>query len=269
MPRKTNTDPKCAECGRHKSETASKTLVRGHCRPCYRKLSRNGTIKVAAGRSVPLDKRFWAKVDKRKEDECWEWQGRRLNHEDAPDYDYGVIYEGGIDGGRAILTHRVSWQLHNGPIPKGLYVCHSCDNPSCVNPAHLFLGTQFDNMRDMSKKERGWHRKLTGEQVKEIHQRWRSEKISKSQLACEYGITNSTLLSLLSGQSWHHLFPGDYERTLSPRERRLPDETVREIRRRYDAGEGVKQLMESMGMAKHNYVSIWRIAKRQRYKGVK
>lgn len=66
---------------------------------------------------------------------------------------YGVINEGG-DRGRCLLAHRVAWELANGPIPPGLDICHTCDNPPCCNPDHLFLGTRRDNMQDAKAKGR-------------------------------------------------------------------------------------------------------------------
>lgn len=77
---------------------------------------------------------------------CWVWQGARSKKGKG----HGVI---GADGGLK-LTHRVAWELAYGPIPKGLFVCHHCDNPPCVRPDHLFLGTNQDNIRDASRKGR-------------------------------------------------------------------------------------------------------------------
>ena len=76
---------------------------------------------------------------------CWEFTGPRAN------YGYGKV--GFADGMRA--AHRISWEHHNGPIPVGMLVLHRCDNPPCVNPEHLWIGTQADNMRDMVAKGRG------------------------------------------------------------------------------------------------------------------
>lgn len=102
---------------------------------------------------VPIEQRFWAKVDKGEPDECWEWTG-------AKSRGYGTITRDAADGGTTALAHRVSWEIHNGPIPKnmsyhGMVVAHSCDNPACVNPNHLWLGTQGQNLKDMIEKGRG------------------------------------------------------------------------------------------------------------------
>lgn len=88
--------------------------------------------------------RFWAKVDIRGEDECWEWTATKTLKE------YGRIRI----GGKFSLSHRVSFVIAHSEIPIGMFVCHSCDNPSCVNPAHLWIGTNYDNVQDMIRKGR-------------------------------------------------------------------------------------------------------------------
>lgn len=87
---------------------------------------------------------FWSKVAKAGANDCWPWTGCRMRS------GYGQHSANGC----RVLAHRRAWELTNGPIPAGKYVCHHCDNPSCCNPAHLFLGTQTDNMRDAAGKGR-------------------------------------------------------------------------------------------------------------------
>ena len=93
-------------------------------------------------RWIPPEKRFWMQVH--KSSGCWVWVGNRIPQ------GYGTI---GV-GGKPVRAHRYSWELHNGPIPDGLFVLHRCDNPPCVRPDHLFLGTALDNSRDCVDKGR-------------------------------------------------------------------------------------------------------------------
>lgn len=100
---------------------------------------------------LPLEVRFWSKVDRRAADECWLWTGATY------EFGYGQI-KGPLvrerTGFSGMGAHRLSWEIHHGPIPSGLHVLHRCDNPRCCNPTHLFLGTAADNAADKSAKGR-------------------------------------------------------------------------------------------------------------------
>lgn len=145
---------------------------------CSRHYQRfNKTGDPMGFRTPVLESRFWAKVDKRGTDECWEWQGYRKR------FGYGQFSHGGNRVGSA---HVYSYELHNGPVPTGMSVLHSCDNPPCVNPAHLSVGTQAENMGQMADRLR-WPRKLTDAQMIEIRDSPEVQKV----LARRFGISQA------------------------------------------------------------------------------
>jgi hypothetical protein len=160
--------------------------------------------------SRPLEERFWEKVDVRGPDDCWEWTASKN------DNGYGEIRES-APSTKTLKAHRVSWELHNGPIPvgngyHGTCVLHKCDNPGCVNPAHLFLGTHEDNMKDMIekdrhvtyKREKHGRAKLTEEQVLEIRREYVKGSFSHGQSALgkKYEVCHSTIGRIISGEHW-------------------------------------------------------------------
>lgn len=93
---------------------------------------------------------FWAKVDRKSDGECWPWLAGLARG------GYGQFMTSRVDGSKWYRAHRFSFEAHNGPIPDGGVVMHSCDNPICVNPSHLSAGTQRGNMADRDAKGRGW-----------------------------------------------------------------------------------------------------------------
>lgn len=148
-------------------------------------------------KSTPIEHRFWSKVD--KSHDCWEWTAHRTHD------GYGRFT---LRHGVPRMAHRVAYELTHGTIPDGLLVCHRCDNPACVRPAHLFLGTNNDNMRDMVAKGRGHagirniRAKLTPTQVKEIRTRATGKWGEQSRLGREYGVDHSTIARIIKGQTW-------------------------------------------------------------------
>jgi hypothetical protein len=105
----------------------------------------------ARGDCTPPKQRLMAKVVKVKTSTCWIWTGAVIKN----GLPYGQIRVGSRPKRKMVLCHRLSYELHHGPIPPGMDVLHSCDNPRCVNPDHLSLGTHQQNMADMSSKMRG------------------------------------------------------------------------------------------------------------------
>lgn len=181
-----------------------------------------------------LAERFWAKVDKHgpvcasELGPCWMWTAAT-----TVTGGYGSISV----GGKQVRAHRVSFQLSVGPIPPGQWVLHRCDNPPCIRPEHLFLGTDRDNQRDRAAKGRHlaplermlrdllvapWHvlsraagpahpfgeshcrAKLTTSQVSEIRRRYIPRRVSTRKLAAEFGVSPRAIRAALSGETWKH-----------------------------------------------------------------
>ena len=137
--------------------------------------------------STNLIARFWPKVDKRHPDECWPWKAATTFG------GYGVLGEGGRRG-KIVRASRLSYIIHKGEIPDGFVVRHACDNSACVNPDHLLIGTQADNIRDAVARGRQGHppKKLSDDDVKMV----RNGQKGVRKLARELGVS-STLISLI------------------------------------------------------------------------
>lgn len=166
----------------------------------------SATISVFKGGNTmgSLAERFWTKVQRSADpDACWLWQGSRLPS------GYGML--AGADKPRKNLrASRVSWILHYGSIPDKLWVLHHCDNPPCVRPNHLFLGTCKDNVWDSLIKGRRASRKgtangraiLNNSQVQAIRQAYHPHYGALTALAREYGVALSTVRSIVIGRNW-------------------------------------------------------------------
>lgn len=158
-------------------------------------------------------KRFWEKVHKGDAaDACWVWVASTTRR------GYGTIRI----GGRQLAAHRLSWELHNGPISDGLFVCHRCDNPMCVRPDHLWLGSHTENMQDMVAKGRrvdgpslnpeqrargashGCAR-LSNEDVVAMRALYDAGDASAKELAERFGLSLRHTFKIVRRQSWRHL----------------------------------------------------------------
>jgi hypothetical protein len=158
---------------------------------------------------------FWKYV--LKGDGCWEWQGNRVKEGGYGRFRYG---------GKTNLTHRLSYEMHTGPIPEGLMVLHTCDNPGCVRPDHLYIGTAKDNADDREERDRSqtgdFHytrreperaargerintARLTEDKVRIIRERYDAGGVTQTELAQEYGVTQRAIWMIVRRKSWRHV----------------------------------------------------------------
>lgn len=144
-----------------------------------------------------VEERFWKYV--KKTDTCWLWTGAKIPG------GYGTIKI----IGKTVLVHRYSYQLHFGSIPTCLDVLHTCDTPACINPSHLFVGTQADNMIDMWKKGRGADyrgeksssAKLNELAVREIFEDSKKGLTQRS-IAIKHNVSHSVICNILNQKTW-------------------------------------------------------------------
>lgn len=204
---------------------------------------------------------FWDSVDIRSDDECWEWKLSKSNG-------YGVVSIANGEQGRA---HRISYELANGVITEsGLFVCHTCDNPPCVNPRHLFLGTPKDNALDMIAKGRRYQPNSRGEncgthllsdsQVLEICKKLDAGLLLED-IAVEFGVKEGTVSNINTGKSWKWLTGRDISNKVITKGRpkaktrgslssvsKLIESDVLEICSRIDNGESKASIARAFGV---------------------
>jgi HNH endonuclease/Helix-turn-helix domain len=146
-----------------------------------------------------FERRFWKQI--KKTDTCWIWKGPKNS------CGYGTMARRGYG---IVRAHRVSWEFHFGIPPKNMCVCHKCDNPPCVRPEHLWLGTREENMMDAHKKgrlrkgEESGTSKLKNFQIEEIR-KLRKEGFTQSEIGEKMGVKGSTIAHILQGHTWKHI----------------------------------------------------------------
>lgn len=204
----------CKQCGiKLTTENARKRKdaisgYRAQCRSCKNKEERD-RYKASEKRCEYCDKPCWAKGKRffcsticrfkaycvpQEDTDCWIWRERWRRKGG-----YGMF----VIGRKRCIASRVSYELFNGPITDGLFVCHTCDNPSCVNPKHLWLGTNQDNMIDMTQKGRQ-DCKLDPKQVIEIRKLY-DDGCSLVKLCELYNMSSGAIRKLLLRKSWKHV----------------------------------------------------------------
>jgi len=175
------------------------TYAFGLCSKHYQRLKATGTVEDGPFAQEPLEKRFWKKVDKREENDCWPWIGAISHSGD------GVI---GVNG-RNKSAHRISYELCKGEIPEGMHVMHSCDNPKCVNPRHLRSGTASENIKDAFDKGRKQAPKLSGEQnpkskltLEQVRFIKSNPQLGHKAIADMFGLSPNAIRGVRIGRTW-------------------------------------------------------------------
>jgi len=162
--------------------------------------------KTRVRKFIPVKDKFESKFVKGSETECWEWMGTK----DKDGYgDFNV--NSGPNKNEKAKAHRLSYKLYNGKFDESLMVCHSCDNPGCVNFNHLFLGTAQDNATDMVNKNRSMrgennnNAKLSEIDIRDIKRALKTKGVKRMDLAKKYGVNPMTITRIKTKESWKHL----------------------------------------------------------------
>lgn len=177
-------------------------LARRICGAHYQRFAKSGSFHLQEKTLRPISERFWEKVQ--KTEGCWLWTAS------CDGAGYGQLSTG--QGRKIEKASRISWRLHFGEIPAGMNVLHRCDNPPCVRPDHLFLGTKKDNSQDMVAKGRSPNRKgeqhprckLSDEQVIDIRRRFAAGE-KQCDIADYFGINFRTVNLIVLNKTWTHL----------------------------------------------------------------
>ncbi len=197
---------KCLQCGslfgRDSCKRVSDFNEKVFCsHPCAKKYSSGANHHLYKSPEEKIKSNI--KVD--EQTGCWVWQGWWRSKR-------GKGFYGGVKiNGISLFAHRISYEIYKGKIPDGMLCCHKCDNTKCVNPEHLFLGTQDDNMKDMANKfrgtngEKGHRAKLTKNKVVEIRFAANMGNMLHKEIAKVFGVSTSTITRIVNKKDWKHI----------------------------------------------------------------
>lgn len=207
------TNHNCSRCGINPREQQS------YCKPCVSLKNKERRAKTFVPKRVHCVEIFWSKVAFAREDECWEWQGVRDRK------GYGVFNQKKASKilAEGSAAHRIAYTLEVDIIPEGLSVLHSCDNPPCVNPAHLRTGTLSDNMLDMIVR----NRRMSFTPI-EIAEQIAQSGLPRKEIADTFGVSLRVVHHIKGGDSWTHLNVPVVQ--VPDAHRKMSPEQVREIR---------------------------------------
>lgn len=199
-------------------------------------------LSAIAGHNRPVEPRFWAKVQQRAATECWPWTGS------ISDWGYGTFRIGrGV-----FIASRVAFALAKNVEPGNALVCHTCDNPACCNPAHLWLGSDADNHSDMMRKgrwrgngikgERHMWTKLNEEQVRYI----KASDEAGVVLARRFNVCNTTISEIRQGRNWAWLTVPEEKRPQGAAE--LADAKAARVAELYLSGKSAAEIARELGL---------------------